>query len=313
MDSSENPDKSGSASEPAEHVVGPLGAAANSNIPTVESPALVPEQGETVEPATAVNPTPVTALVIAQPRFDYTSAGAGGFASSFADARSKARAKFAAFSAAASNLHMPRVSQLAATILIAASVGAIAGSVGTFAVSVAMAPPPAPSPTPQIAETHALKDTVARLTSDLAAMKTAADASIKSATTQITRMSERLERSEKQRLAAAGPALVPPATIPAVQSPVAAATNTGAQTDATGSINRQAAPLGFSKDPSRLPVIPGWVLQNVYDGTAYIQSREGRMEVVVGDMLPDGGKVKEIRRQNGRWVVVTTNGLVVMR
>ena len=303
MDSSENPDKAGSASEPTEHVVGPLGAAANSNMPTVESPGLVPEQGE---PAPAVNPMPVTALVITQPRFDHTA----GSTSSFAEAREKARAKFAAFTAAASNLHLPKVSQLAATILIAASVGAIAGSVGTFAVSTAMRPLP-PSFEPQLAETRALKDTVARLNADLSGVKASAEASIKSATTQLNRMSERLERAEKQRLAAA--TLTPPATIPAVASPVAAANNTGAQTEATGSINRPAPPLGFSKDTSRLPVIPGWVLQNVYDGTAYIQSREGKMEVVVGDMLPDGGKVKEIRRQNGRWVVVTTNGLVVMR
>jgi hypothetical protein len=37
------------------------------------------------------------------------------------------------------------------------------------------------------------------------------------------------------------------------------------------------------------------------------------MEVMVGDLLPDGGRVEAIRRTNGRWVVVTTNGLVVMR
>ncbi len=316
MDASENPEKAkpsleptarDQASESVAHSAGQAGEiAANSNIPTVDSPSVVPEQGEHIDaPAAAA---PVTALVISQPRFDGADHGAGFGAS----ARDKARATYAAFTSSLGNLHLPKVSQLAATIMLAAGIGAIAGSLSTFAVSTAMAPPPPPSPVPLIAETRALKDTVMRLTADLAGVKASADASIKAATAQITRMTERLERTEKQRFAAAVPAPVPPATISAVPSPVAANSN-GAQTETTASINRQAAPLGFSKDASRLPVISGWVLQNVYDGTAYIQSPEGRMEVVVGDRLPDGGQVQEIRRHNGRWIVVTTRGLVMMR
>ena len=44
-----------------------------------------------------------------------------------------------------------------------------------------------------------------------------------------------------------------------------------------------------------------------------IHSREGMIEVGVGAALPGGGRVEDIRRQDGRWVVVTSRGLVMMR
>jgi len=44
-----------------------------------------------------------------------------------------------------------------------------------------------------------------------------------------------------------------------------------------------------------------------------VQSRMGLMEVEVGDPLPGGGRVEAIRRDNGRWVVVTSRGLIVAR
>jgi hypothetical protein len=58
-------------------------------------------------------------------------------------------------------------------------------------------------------------------------------------------------------------------------------------------------------------VVPGWVVRSVYDGTALIQGRIGMIEVEVGDPLPGGGRVEAIRRQDGRWVVVTSKGLIL--
>ncbi len=37
------------------------------------------------------------------------------------------------------------------------------------------------------------------------------------------------------------------------------------------------------------------------------------IEVGVGDALPGGGRVEDIRRHDGRWIVVTSRGLVTMR
>ena len=53
------------------------------------------------------------------------------------------------------------------------------------------------------------------------------------------------------------------------------------------------------------------MLRRVYDGTAYIEGRMGVIQVERGETLPGGGRVEEIKRQDGRWVVVTSKGLIV--
>ena len=45
--------------------------------------------------------------------------------------------------------------------------------------------------------------------------------------------------------------------------------------------------------------------------SAYIEGRMGIIEVDQGDMIPGLGRVDAIRKQDGRWVVVTSKGLIV--
>lgn len=282
MDAGANPEKAAGGSESAAHPSDvSKESAASSDIPTIDSPGIVPAQDEPAEarPA-AVKAAPMTALIVASPRFD----GAANRAS-----------------AHARGWHLPKVSHLAITILIAAGVGAAAGSLGTFAVTQALT-------APQVAETHTLRETVTHLRAELAGTKAGAEAATKASAGQLARMAERLERAEKQRVA-----MTPPATVPAARSPVAANT-TAAPNEVTGSIpTPRPSPLGFKRDAVPPVIIPDWVLRDVHGGTAYIQSREGMMEVQVGDGLPNGGKVQSIRHENGHWVVFTTRGIVVMR
>jgi hypothetical protein len=63
----------------------------------------------------------------------------------------------------------------------------------------------------------------------------------------------------------------------------------------------------------RLPIVDGWVLRDVGRGGALIEGRQGLYEVYAGDPVPGLGKVDAIRKQDGRWVVVTSKGLVVAR
>ena len=45
-----------------------------------------------------------------------------------------------------------------------------------------------------------------------------------------------------------------------------------------------------------------------------IQSpRNGILEVIPGDNVPGLGRIEGIRRQDGRWVVVTTRGVIASR
>ncbi len=65
---------------------------------------------------------------------------------------------------------------------------------------------------------------------------------------------------------------------------------------------------------ARLPTVEGWVLREASNGCALIESRrQGIYEVYPGDPIPGIGKVDAIRKQDGRWVVVTSKGLIVPR
>jgi len=66
-------------------------------------------------------------------------------------------------------------------------------------------------------------------------------------------------------------------------------------------------------EAARLPTVEGWILRDVANGSALIESRGGMYEVYAGDPLPGLGRVDAIRRQDGRWVVVTSKGLIVSR
>jgi len=55
------------------------------------------------------------------------------------------------------------------------------------------------------------------------------------------------------------------------------------------------------------------VLREVAYGGALIEGRRGSYDVYAGDVIPGLGRVDAIRRQEGRWVVVTSRGLIVAR
>jgi hypothetical protein len=56
--------------------------------------------------------------------------------------------------------------------------------------------------------------------------------------------------------------------------------------------------------------LEGWVLRDVHHGTAFIEGRAGVIEVEQGDLVPGLGHIDAIRKQDGRWVVVTSKGTI---
>jgi hypothetical protein len=87
--------------------------------------------------------------------------------------------------------------------------------------------------------------------------------------------------------------------------------------DTTGSVTQSAASAQARATPKtevgRLPVLEGWSLRDVSRGGAVIEGKHGFYEVYAGDPVPGLGRVDAIRKQDGRWVVVTTKGLIVSR
>ena len=213
---------------------------------------------------------------------------------------------------AAPQARSTRFALLAACVAVAASFGAVGGSLGVakFGPMISSAPvPAAPIAKEQIAdEVKALKDTVAQLratTNKLSDNFTALKTTVATASAQNGKIAEALERIEKSQ---------------AEQRKTAAAAPAAPTTEVTGSIaQKQAAapaapavPMVLGTPPTTLkpPAVPGFVLRRVYDGAALIEGRDGMIEVEPGMVAPGLGRVEAIKREDGRWVVVTARGIV---
>ena len=52
-------------------------------------------------------------------------------------------------------------------------------------------------------------------------------------------------------------------------------------------------------------------MRKVYDGVALLEGRMGIVEVEPGFTIPGAGRVEEIKKIDGKWVVVTSKGIIV--
>lgn len=217
-----------------------------------------------------------------------------------------------------------RLSAMAAVVAIAAGVGAISGALATAGMMHFAAPAQAPV---QVADTSALDASVARIDADLVALKANVEHGTKTGVGQINRANDRLDKLEKAqaepmaRIAKLSETVdklraTPPAA-PAQAAAAVPAKETTGSIAPTQVATAAAAPAPVATAPKtevgRLPTIDGWRLRNAANGGALIEGRDGLYEVYPGDPIPGVGRVDAIRRQDGRWVVVTSKGLIVSR
>jgi hypothetical protein len=208
-----------------------------------------------------------------------------------------------------------RFALLAACVAIAASIGAIGGSLGFAKFGAGMAPHVAPvaiAKEPAADEIKGLKDSIAQLrahmkslSDNVGALKTAVNTTTAAASQQASKITEAVERIEKaqaeqKKLTQAQPA--PETTGSIANQKQAAATTTP-------------VPMVLGDPPTTLkpPILQDYVLRRVFDGAALIESRHGIIEVEPGIIAPGIGRIEAIKRQDGRWVVVTARGLILQR
>jgi hypothetical protein len=82
---------------------------------------------------------------------------------------------------------------------------------------------------------------------------------------------------------------------------------------AKAAINSDGPPTGSVPDTKAAKAQPteGWVVHDVYRGTALVESRNGRMyEAAVGQRLPVLGVVEAVARRGQNWVVITPKGTI---
>ena len=289
--------------KPAEAAAEPVAASPEAPI-TAESPNLVPEQGRTGEApevkapeADAASPRPAGKLMIMAPGKRNWSGD---------DAAREAEAPKGLFG-------KRRLAAMAAVVALAAGAGALGGALATASFG---------HPGGDAASTagnHALEASVARIDADVAALKASVEHTSKMGISQFNKTSDRLDKLEK---AQAEPAAKLARLSEAVEklhaappAPAAAAGSQAASKDITGSVTPAAPALvaAPNAEVARLPTINDWILRDVSHGGALIEGRRGVYEVYAGDPVPGLGRIDAIRRQDGRWVVVTSRGLIVER
>lgn len=211
-----------------------------------------------------------------------------------------------------------RIGAMAAVVALATVAGALGGALATAGIGKLVAGEPVQESARAPAKDSALEAAVARIDTEIAALKAGLEHNSRTTIGQLNKANDRLDKVEKaQAEPAAKLARLSEAVdkLRAAQATVTTAAATPASSkDITGSIPQQAAAAPAPKpEVARLPTVEGWVLRDVANGGALIESRRGMYEVYAGDPVPGVGRVDAIRKQDGRWVVVTSKGLIVAR
>ncbi|MGH6936669.1 MAG: hypothetical protein ACRED2_10885 [Methylocella sp.] len=101
-----------------------------------------------------------------------------------------------------------------------------------------------------------------------------------------------------------------------IAAPLAAASLGAAAAPGRAAAGKQAQ---LAVAPAKLPLedanghpqlITNWVVLDVYDGVALLESPRGSIEVAPGEIIPGAGRVKSIERRGKGWIVITSRGLV---
>jgi hypothetical protein len=198
-------------------------------------------------------------------------------------------------------VHLPSLSRrarrravIAATIAAAACLGA---TVGAVAVGVYTSGARSTHEVKIVEERAAMPKTIEQLGKQVATLRSGLDSAGKSANAQIARLTEKVKDAEKAadqaRRAAAAPETTGsiPTTIPVPVPKPAIKTTASAG--------------------AKPAIVDGWFVHSARNGLVLVEGRGELYEVVPGAPLPGLGRVEAIRREDGRWVVVTQKGLIV--
>jgi len=244
--------------------------AKKTELPVVESPSISPATPETepaIEPVAAAEPSRDLVTIAAVPEADIGPAPEPASTPRF--------------------VLRPRHKRhvlLAASVALAAALGALIGSLGT------------PSPQTTIAainERNAMEQSISRLAKEVTTLKTSLDTANKAAHAQIAKISERIERNASAELITGS--ISPPQTVAPLPTPRPAPRIAAVETQI----------------PARQAVIQDWSIRDTRDGFVYVQGHGDIYQVVRGAPLPGLGPVESVAQRDGRWVVTTLKGIIV--
>ena len=74
---------------------------------------------------------------------------------------------------------------------------------------------------------------------------------------------------------------------------------------------RPAQRLAVEPPPARIPVVPSWTIHDFRNGYVFVENHGEVYQAQLGAPLPGLGPVQSIKRQDGRWMVLTPRGIIV--
>jgi hypothetical protein len=182
-----------------------------------------------------------------------------------------------------------RYALLAASVGIAAALGAVIGAVasGGFAT---------PTPWREVAGDDlrkTMQQSIAQLSKEVTTLKANLEVTNKVAHSQIAKITERFDHAASEEMITGS--ISPPQTMTPMPTPRPAPHVAAVEI----------------QPPARPPVILSWTIRDARDGFVYVQGNGDIYQVVPGAPLPGLGPVESIKRQDGRWVVTTPKGIIV--
>jgi hypothetical protein len=275
----DSPDIAGNTAQPQ----------ANASAPSTEAIKADPPLGEASSHDTAGRAAPIEMVADAPSEAAEEPAAAGGAAAVAAPARSS------------------RFALLAASLALAAGLGAVVGSLSASGLA-HFSPVAAAAPKSGMAEANALQAVKAEL-AELSALKASLDGTARNANSQFAKIVDRLDRVERAQIEPAAKIAHMAEAIDRLEKKnVMAAASAAPET--TGAIsNKQPAAPAEAKLPDK--ILENWVVQDVRRGRALVENSYGGVfAVAAGSVLPGLGVVESIKRQDGQWVVVTARGVI---
>jgi hypothetical protein len=239
----------------------------SADLPHVESPPLSPAGAEPVSspaepPAPLVETAPAPA---AKPDFKW-----------------RPRHKRAAF--------------LAASVTLAAAVGAVIGVVSSQGFAVAKPP----ADVAGLEQSKAVQQSLVHLSKQVASLKVSLEAAHKAAQNFAAKAANRLAAMDEITGSITPLQAVPPAPEPQAAIPLPAP-------------RPAAQEIAVAEPPAamRPALVADWTIRSARDGMAYVEGHGEIYQAVLGAALPGLGPVQTIKREDGRWMVVTPRGIIV--
>ena len=262
----------------------PEPASAKNELPTIESPPISPG---TETPAIATDtPEPAIEPIVPQAPMIESIAVAASASAPETDA-AQAPAPPPRFVLKARH---KRYALLAASVTFAAALGAVVGALASGGYST-----PARPDVAAIEQNKAMQQSIARLGKEVTTLKASLEQANKSAHIQIAKISERLEHATAE---VTGSISAPQTTAP-VLTPLPSP--------------RPASRIAAVEPPppARPSVVAGWTIRDTRNGYVYVENHGELYQVVLGAPLPGLGPVQSVKRQDGRWMVLTPKGIIV--